>query len=81
MNGLRDFFAEFAYYCSSANQTSRGFYLAIAIGFSVAFLLTIAGFVCACIGLVTGAMRVVGFAGLPVVIVLAIITGIMLSKS
>lgn len=81
MNGLKDFFAELMYYCSSANQTSRGFYLAIVIGFSVALLVTLIGFGCAVLGLVTGAMRVIGFVGFPATVILAIAAGIMLSKS
>lgn len=36
---MKDFFSEFSYMCSSANTSSRGFYIRLAIGLSLLTLL------------------------------------------
>lgn len=80
MSGFRNQIDDWKYLISKDNQSSRGFYLFITIGFMLLFICFALAFVAACIGIVTGTWKIIGFVGLPVTIILLIVIVKILSK-
>lgn len=80
MSGFRNQMDDWKYLISKDNQSSRGFYLFITIVFALLFLCFTLAFIAACIGVVAGTWKIVGFIELPITIILLIIIVKVLSK-
>jgi hypothetical protein len=72
MGSFIDNIKDLKYLCSRDNQTSRGFYILITVLGIASLLASLAGFICSCIQVVSGGLRIFGFAALPAVIVIIV---------
>lgn len=70
--GIREQAQDWKYLVSKANHTSRGFYIMCTVVFALLLLATTVSLIAAIAGILTGTWRIVGFVGLPVVLLLLV---------
>lgn len=77
---LRDQIEDWKYLISSGNKTSRGFYIGVTVGFALLLVISVAVLVAAVMGVTSGVARVIGFAMLPMTIVLVAVAVKLLNR-
>lgn len=70
--GMREQVQDWKYLISKDNHTSRGFFIMCTVIFALLLVITTITLVTAVMGITTGVWRIVGFVGLPVVLLLLI---------
>jgi len=70
--GMRSLAQDLRYLLSKDNTKSRGFYWGITVAFALLLLISVVLFVTSLIGVTSGSWRIMGFAMLPVVILLLV---------
>ncbi len=70
--GFREQAQDWRYLVSKDNHTSRGFFIMCTVIFALLLLTTTVSLIAAVIGITSGTWRIVGFIGLPVVLLLIV---------
>lgn len=79
--GVRSQMQDLKYLLSKDNTKSRGFYWMFTVMFALLLLVSVVLLVSSVIGITTGAWRIMGFAALPVVILLLVVCVWLLSRN